>query len=503
MARSRRNNSIQNTFKDYFVPIIGWVLIIILIYSFFSNTEPQAIGSENENRTPTEIVFWDIDTEAFIMYDWDKKEKINETNSIYQGETLIVKTGSVRLNPPDGNKINLNKIAELKLEDNGSYSLYSSDAWFTLASDSSISMRYANIEAPAESVLSLTQNEAGSTIYVLSGSAKVSNLAWVSTLLIKGQKVSVSRLNAANEEIDLAWGKANIDSYFKWSDWFIANEGHITLNKEDVSTTADRSETAGSETTGSGVTANAGPWATGLYLSFDSLKDEMSVSTSELNISGKILSEDVSSITINNAQANIDSEKKFTLDKIQLWSSINDIVVKVYDTNKNIIEKKVYSVYSDADWVSTASATTSTTNTTWNTTTYIADATKFGFTAPSSTGKFSTVWDVTIRWITSADGITRVTVNGTPLSSFNGSTWRYHAFERFKTLQDGTNQYKIDYYGSDGKIVYTDYYTIVKKITETPASETATSDTSAETTVSDTSEESTEDDIPEEALFTE
>jgi len=38
-------------------------------------------------------------------------------------------------------------------------------------------MRYANIEAPAGSILSLTQNEAGSTVYVLAGSAKVTNLA--------------------------------------------------------------------------------------------------------------------------------------------------------------------------------------------------------------------------------------------------------------------------------------------------------------------------------------
>ena len=59
-------------------------------------------------------------------------------------------------------------------------------------------MSYANIDAPSGSIIALTQNEASSTIYVLSGSAKVSNLAGLNTLLISGQKISVTQANAMN-----------------------------------------------------------------------------------------------------------------------------------------------------------------------------------------------------------------------------------------------------------------------------------------------------------------
>lgn len=86
----------------------------------------------------------------------------------------------------------------------GSFEFYSSDAWFDIKSDTKIALQYASVESPANSILSLTQNEAGSTIYVLAGSAKVSNLSGVSTSLVKGQKVSVSRLNAANKDLDLS-----------------------------------------------------------------------------------------------------------------------------------------------------------------------------------------------------------------------------------------------------------------------------------------------------------
>ena len=465
MARSRKNNMVQNTFKDYFVPIIGWVLILILIYSFLSNDGSSSPTWEDGNSIPTEITFWDVDTEAYIMYAGDKKEKITADNSIYPWETLIVTTGSVWLTPPDGNTINLNKIAELKLEEDGSYNLYSSDAWFELSSDARISMRYANIEAPAGSILSLTQNEAGSTVYVLAGSAKVTNLAWVSTLLIKGQKVSISRLNAASEDIDLASEKSSIDSYFKWSDWFIANEWHITLNKDDVTPIVSGSGSTESETA---TLSSEGSWATGLYLSFNNLRDEMSVSDSSLNISGKVLSESVSSITINNAQASI-VDGTFSLEGLALWSSINDIVVKVYDEWKSILEKEVYSVYSSADWTISPTTTTAPASNQTGGTTYKSDATNFGFTFPSTTWKFSTSSsEVTIRGITTAPNISRVEVNGFELSSFNGSTWRYHAFERFTTLEEWSNQYKIDYYGSDGKIVYTDYFTVVKRGVESP-----------------------------------
>lgn len=495
MARNRyRNNSLKATIKDYLVPIIGWVLIIILLYSFFSwDSSEVNVSNENENRTPTDISFSSIDTQATIVYPWDTKEDINDSYSLFKGESIIVKEGSVILDTPNWNNIHLNKIAELKLEEDGSYSLYSSDAWFTLSNDADISMSYANISAPAGSIIALTQNEANSTIYVLSGSAKVTNLAGVNTLLIRGQKISVSRQDAANKDADLAGEKSSIDSYFKGSDWFIANNGHTILEQETNSW----------EETQTGSTSQEG--ASGTFVSFNELRDEMSTDKSSLDISGTILSDEVWSVTINNAQVSIAADRSFSLSGLNLNGAVSDIVVKIYNTNRDILEKKVYTVYSSARISSTSTTTTSSPVTGQWVTTYEVDATKFGFTEPSDTGKFSTTLDeITIRWYTSAEGITQVQVNGFVLSSFNGSTWRYHAFKRFETLEEGTNQYRVDYFWENGNIVYTDYYTIVKKTAT--ATDTSTTPTPETSTSQEWTEEAstTESDIPDEwALFAE
>ena len=489
MARSRRKSPLQSTFKDYLVPIIWWVLILILIYSFLWKDGSSWDTNTSQGWSAADIVFNDASTEAFIIYPGDVREKIVDTTDLYAWETLVVESWSASLTPEDGNSINLNKIAEFKINDDGSYNLYSSDAWIQLEQDTSISMRYANIDAPAGSVISLTQNEAWSTVYVLSWDVKVSNLADVSTLVTKWQKVSVSRLNAAKDDLEIAANKSSIDSYFKGSDWFIANQGNTTLNTDDVSLV----NTSASGSVNNSWSLDTPVWDESLFLRFNRLQDEMTLTEGSIDISGNILSDTVNSVTVNNSQVAIDSEKNFTLSNFSLPNSVNDLVVKVYDSSKNVLDKQVYTIYSSADWALTNTPTTTNPLQTWGTT-YKIDATKFWFNAPSTTGKFSTTSpEVTIRWYTTAPWITRVQVNGFTLSSFNGTNWRYHAFERFTTLKEWSNQYKIDYYGADGKIVYTDYYTIVKKSPPTVDTPTTQEDTSVSS-----NEASTES---EEALF--
>jgi hypothetical protein len=204
----------------------------------------------------------------------------------------------------------------------------------------------------------------------------------------------------------------------------------------------------------------------------------MNVDTNTFNISWSISDDSVWAISINNKTAAINIENKtFALQELPLNAKINDIVVKIYDTEKNILEKNVYTVYTSAEIQTTTppvleTPTQSPKNESENTglgasaTNYDIDATKFAFTEPSTSNKFTTTGsEITIRWNTTAEWISKVKVNGFELSSFNGSSWRYHAFERFETLEEWTNQYRVDYYWESGSIVYTDYYTIIKKST--------------------------------------
>lgn len=498
MSRNRNRNAMQNTFKDYLVPIVGWVILLILLFSIFwwDDNQETTNTETSENTNPVTVSFSSEWTEAFIMYPGDERKEIQQWASLYKGESVIVKEWIVDLAFWNNNKISLNKVAELKYNEDASLSLYSSDAWISLAENTEVAMRYLNIEAPSWSVLSLTQNEASSTIYVLDWSAKVTNLGWASTSMISWEKLSVARQFAADGEADLSWDKWNIDSYFKSSDWFIENDGITVLN--NAATTQEESDEI--DETGTWSLQ----WEVGVFLSFDTIRDEWNVDSALLDITGTVLSESVELITINWKQAEISVDKTFLAPGINTNLSVNDIVIKIYDSNRAVLDKNVITLYNwNPTWttatptnttpVTNANQTASSTNSQW-VTTFGVDATDFGFTLPSASWEFSTTaWEITIRWITTAENISKVEVNGFELASFNGSTWRYHAFERFETLESGTNQYKVDYYGPDNTIVYTDYYTIVKRdaVVEAPVT----------TTQEDTSENTETTIPPEEELF--
>lgn len=449
MNRQYRRNNISNTFKDYFVPIVGFVLIIILLYSFFNGGNDTENVVNIENRTWYALEFDGVDTEAFIEYENEKKESVENGTEIFKGEKLIVKNGNVDLSIGATTKIKVDKLGELKLNNDGSYSLFSSDVWISSNDPLDINLRYAIVKTTGNTILSLSQNEVGSTVYVLGGTVEVSNLGGQSTLLGKGQKISIPRIDASKEDIDMSLLRAELNDYFIKSDWFLENNGPALLQQIETPT-------------GTGST-DSKTW----LISFSGLSDEMRVDSSSLDISGTINSESVEKISINNNDAVIqESDNTFSLSNVPLNSGVNDLVIKIYNINGTILEKNVYTIYTSSN-TNTVSQSVTPVNTSVNSSggaTYKADATQFGFTAPSSSGKFSTTGsEITIRGITTAEGISKVTVNGFELSSFNGSTWRYHAFARFETLLVGTNQYKVDYYGADDSIVYTDYYTIVKK----------------------------------------
>lgn len=467
MVRQTRRNTqktqIIQSIKDYFVPLLGLILIIFILIKVFWGESETTDTNQAENKFWSDIVFVWENTEAYIIYTGNKKEKISETTDFFKWESIQVKEGSVKLKFPSETTIHLNKIAELKYESEGKYSFYSSDGWFNLKEESTISMKYATIEAKSSSILSLTQNEAGSTIYVLQGSAKISNLAGSSTQLSAGQKITVTRLDTSKEEMDISGDKLPIDSYFKSSDWFIENEWHLLVPQME-----EEWSMSGSVMTSSGTSFS------GTFISLENISDEMSINTQSINIVGTIKNPLITSITIDNKNTVIQNWK-FSLIGVSLPETSNDIVLKYFDTNKNIIGKEVFTIYTSnpgkkaPETIENTSDSSNSDKPVSNTSenavsSNIADPSKFSFTEPSTTNKYTTNGsEITIRGKTSATGIEKVQVNGFPLSSFNGSTWRYHAFTRFDTLKEGTNQYRVDYFGSDGKIVYTDYYTIVKQ----------------------------------------
>lgn len=173
---NRRKSSISKTFKDYLVPIIGFALIILIVYSFFSGDSATTDTENTENRIGSQLTLKGINPEVYVVYTGEKQEQITTAQEIFKGEKVIVKEGGAHIDTVNSISIDIDRLGEFKLNEDGSFALYSSNIWIASPVVSTVNLRYATAKISESSVVSLTQNEVSSTLYVLKGTAEVSNL---------------------------------------------------------------------------------------------------------------------------------------------------------------------------------------------------------------------------------------------------------------------------------------------------------------------------------------
>ena len=255
-------------------------------------------------------------------------------------------------------------------------------------------------------------------------------------------------MNASNKDLDLSILKEDLDDFFKKTDWYIKNNWDFYLTDSIV----------WEETWTGSIKSNK--YQGSELIVFNNLDDESFVSDNNLKISWKYFDENITKILLNGKEAKINSEEKtFNFTEVDTSFSENDLVFKIFDDSNDLLQKFVYIVYYK-QWINSNSSSN------FNVKTYKVDGSQFTFTAPSTFGTFTTTTNfVTIRWNVLVEWIVNVSVNGYTLSSFNGSTWRYHADMSRNNLKDGTNLYDIKYFNEAWKIVYNNIYTIIKKDT--------------------------------------
>lgn len=447
----RRNVNVTKTLKDYMVPIIWVLLVILLIFSVFNwgdewDTNNQ---TQTENQVPLNVELDSEFTEAYVIYAGGDKKQIEDSFSLYKWETIQVKEWSVMINFVSVGDFVLNKLWELKYNDDWILILDSWELWINSSTKLNMNMKYASISLWEKSHLSLAQNEVWSTIFLLSWTAEVRNLVWESTVLTPGQKITISNSDANNEEIDLAILKEDLDDYFKKTDWYIKNNWDYYLS------TSNTNEDIQTENVNTNISSNNNN-----LIVFDNLEDESFVSSSSIEITWKYFDDNITKIILNWVEANINSEEKiFSFESVDTELFENDLVFKIFDDSNDLLQKFIYVVYYKS-WTDSASTWSSA----FSVKTYEVDWSQFTFTSPSTTWTYTTTeWFITIRWNVLAEWIANVSVNGYTLSSFNGSTWRYHADMDYNNLKDWTNVYDIKYYDASWKVVYNNTFTIIKK----------------------------------------
>lgn len=490
MSIRRRNSSIQKWIKDYIVPIVWLLLIIILIFSVFSWWDDKS-DINQENKVWLELVLDGVTTESYIEYPWNYKKKIEENTTLYKWEKVIVKDWSVALSLEWLWKLNLNKLWELTYLENWWFSLSSSDLWIDSKSSINLEMRFAKIKIWENTHISFSQNEMWSTIYLINWTADVSNLVWESTVLANWQKITISRLDASNEDVDMTLLKENIDDFYKQSDWFVKNNGDTYLKL--ASNEDEKSEETDKETS-TGTTIKE-TWEK--LINITNLTDDTYVSSNTIDISWNFTSDEITKITVNWLGAVINTDSKtFKFSWVSLPEKENDLVFKVYDDSNDIISRFVYTIY----YTWWESWDTQTTNSSFNVQTFDVDGSQFVFTSVkdgttqelygktsyTSYGDFLTIyWKVSAKWISS------VSVNWYVLQSFDWTYWRYHCSSLNNNLSVWTNVYDVKYFDANWKEIYSNQFMIIKKSNNTSTTTTNTQTQSASDDTTNTQDSTT------------
>lgn len=457
-----RRNKVKKTIKDYLIPIIWIFIVLLILFSVFSwdDTDNSKLETNTEVTASDLIVkLDDALSEAYIMNEKEEKQPISSSSKLSPLGKLVVKEWSATIENSTLGTMKLNKMWELESDKKWVLKLNSSDLWIEAKKSFSIDTMYSKIKISAWSVISISQNEALSTVYVISWSAEVSNLVWKKTLLWNLQKLTISNQDASNDEVDLTLSKDNIDEFFKSSEWYTKNNWDSFLSWSLLSS--------------SGATGSTMSWnLLDSTLTLTDLRDEMVLSSSKLSISWQYSNDFVSYITLDWVKAKIDTENKtFSFGTYTLTKKENDLVFKIYDTDWDVMSKVVYTFYYNWAIIQDESNTqvNDTPKVVETSRNYPIDGSKFVFTAPWTSPYTTSETFVTIRWQTPA-WVSKVVVNWHQLSSFNWSTWRYHANADSDNFKDGTNVYEVKYYWDNGKLVYTNSYVIIKKqkIVEVP-----------------------------------
>ncbi len=458
MVRNR-NNNIVKTLKDYAVPFIGLFLILILLYSVFAWWDDQNSidvdnNSEYINDSAIQVSLNSSDSIAFVIYESWKKVEIEENISLWKSEKLSVEKGSVNIDFPFVAKMKLSKNWELSYKEDGTFYLESANLWVESMTDIEIFMKYANVSMWAWVIANLNQNEIESTIYSIDWQVDVFSLAWVSVNLNWWNKISILAKDSTSNDIDLDWSVTSIDDYFKLSSWFTENGGEELLNKKNE---------------------NAWSWNllwvwlieledSSSLITFDDITDESYVNSNPLDLTWRYSPLKVGKITINNKEVSLNSELwTFSLKWFILESKVNDLIIKIFDKNKNIISKNILTIYSNNAWKTTPASSNVKVNESLEN--YPIKATDFIIYEPTTTWKLTTKESrITLRWKVTNENVKKVLVNDYSLQSYNGSTWRYHAFVEQWTLKNGANNYEIKYLDKDWKVIYKEYYSIYKEL---------------------------------------
>ncbi|MCP4524078.1 MAG: hypothetical protein GY828_07720, partial [Candidatus Gracilibacteria bacterium] len=358
--------------KDYLVPIIGGIILLISLWSIFGGGGKNENIGDVENRVGITVSMDTTSTESTIKYAGNDKVKVTENTELFKGETLSVTEGSLSLSFPDGSDARVSKLGIIEYDKEGNFVHNSGKFWINSTKDLKVKMKFGSVILKEGSHVSLDQNEAASNIYVLGGNVEVKNLVGKSELIFPGEEVSIEIKQASDKTLNIEELKLPLSEIFKKDHWFGLNKGNMYLQQLSEPVTEI-------ETVTSGIVTSAGK-----YLLFDGISDQANIASNSLDITGSYTHETIEKITLNGTQATINKEEKtFKFLSVSMNQQENDLIFRAIDDAGDVLERRIITLYNDVAPSNTSSNAFSVKN-------YAVDASQFTFTGPNTTGVYKT-----------------------------------------------------------------------------------------------------------------
>jgi hypothetical protein len=317
-------------------------------------------------------------------------------------------------------------------------------------------MNLIEVDLNDNSVVSVRQNEAYSSVYVLSWTAHIKTKAWSEINLVKNESISVNLWETNEKNLDLNTKKEQINSIFLEDEWCKINNCEKYLNKTDEKDENSEKKIPKKITDIDKKSKN--------LIKISWIEDQEQIFENNINIKWKILKDKVARITFNNKEATIDEDLwTFNLKWLELNNEINDIVWKVFNDEWDLIGRWVYTVYYDwklwKNWFTNNNNKPKVEN-------YPIDfSKKFQIISPKTNPFTTTATVVKIEWAVPAWMVEKIKVNNFTLTKFKPGWvyWNFFANAKYWYLKEWENNYEIKYYWKDGKLLYRDNFKIIKE----------------------------------------
>ena len=433
---------------------IGVIGIILFIFWFSSHFGKDTSDDSNEN-TLFSVSLW-TGSEVYLIESKGIKKQMDSDFSLSdETATVSIVNGSVEISNPlfSGYADRATEIGYRKNSPKDTLDILRWRIWMEAQGDIKVHLKNFDLSLKKEDVVFVEQNQVYSTLYVFRWSVAL-QANTLNYTLSAGKRIMVAHSDILNPNLSLESLSGPIDDAIKQNPFYIARNGEVLLGS--ITTGSGWDILSGSSISGNLIGTGLIQQKNTSYIQIISPEDGSQVTTATIKITGKLLSNEVKKVTINEVPSTISPVDMTFQASFTPTELVTNLVYKAYNSADVLLERGVVTI-------STKNAKSGTDKLSPNT--FPINDRDYKITSPSENPYKTTDSSVTVRWVVPKDTVKFIMVNKFRLKQYKSysTNWQYFANMSYDTMKDGINLYEIEFYGANDELLSTQLFTIVKE----------------------------------------